>query len=162
MAKLTPYAVFHATEGGKETYFRVYRPMELLEVAAGAVAHDAIRKDASRLEFRDYYADTELCSKEDFDRAVSERLDNAGTVSGAFDIDFDRGEYSALHIMDGWKAFRMEDVREAMRKVSEIDGLDRDEMYRMLTDELYGKELRYDPPAPDFSAPPAAGHDESR
>lgn len=153
MTNQTSYAVFHASEDGENTYFRVNRPLELLEAATGTVAHDAMKEDTPRLEFWDFYADTEPCSKEDFDRAVSERLENTGTVSGAFEIDFDRGEFSALHVMDGWKTFRMEDVRKAMRKVAKIDGLDRDEMHRVLTDQLYGKELQYNSPAPNFSAP---------
>ena len=145
--KTTSRAVFHVTERGKGVYFRVDRPLELLDAAAGVCAHNTMKKDAPRLRFQDYYAGAEPCAKDDFDRAVTERMDNTGAVSGAFEIDFDRGEFSALHIMDGWKTFRMEEVCRAMQKVAELDGLDRDEMYRVLADQLDGKELQYDPTA---------------
>ena len=105
MAKPTPYAVFHAIEGGKHAYLRVNQPLELPEAATGACAYDMLKKDTPGLEFQDLYTNAEPCAKADFDEAVSERLENAGTVSGAFEIDFDRSEFSALHIMDGWKTF---------------------------------------------------------
>ena len=102
--KQTPRAMFHVNERGEEVYFQVTRPLELLDAAAGVCAYNAMKKESPRLRFQDYYAGAEPCAKSDFDQAVSERLDNTGVVSGAFEIDFDRGEFSALHIMDGWKA----------------------------------------------------------
>lgn len=157
------YAVFHVTEGGGELYYRVNRPLELLDAAAGACAHITARGQSPELRFRDYYQTTVAISKGEFDDAVTARMGNTGAVSGAFEIDFDRGEFSAFHIMDGWKTFRMEDVCNAMRQVAEVNGLDRDEMFRTLTDQLNGKELRYDPlPGPIFSVLHVTSHGESR
>ena len=127
--KRTPFALFHVIEHGEEAYFRVNRPLELLDAAAGTCAHDTLKRNAPRLRFRDYYAGAEPCLKNDFDCAVSERLENAGIVAGAFEIGFDRNEFSALHIMDGWKTFRMEDVRKATERVAEADGMNREELY---------------------------------
>ena len=157
------YAVFHMTEGGGELYYRVNRPLELLDAVAGACAHITARGQSPELRFCDYYQSAVAISKGAFDDAVTARMNNTGAVSGAFEIDFDRGEFSAFHIMDGWKTFRMEDVCNAMRKVAEIEGLDRDEMFRTLTDQLNGKELRYDPlPGPIFSVLHVTSHGESR
>ena len=141
--KQAPRAVFHVNEHGEDAYFRVNRPLELLDAALDVCVHNAIKKDSPHLRFKDYYAGAKPCAESDFDRAVSERLENTGTVSGAFEIDFDRGEFSALHIMDGWKSFRMEDVGRAMQKVAETGGLDRDKLYRVLMGQLDGKELRH-------------------
>ena len=50
-----------------------------------------------------------------------------------------------------------------MRQVAEVNGLDRDEMFRTLTDQLNGKELRYAPlPGPIFSVLHVTSHGESR
>ena len=42
---------------------------------------------------------------------MSERLNNTGRVVGAYDIDLDSGDMEAVNIMDGWKRFRIRDVR---------------------------------------------------
>lgn len=157
------FAVFHVTEGGDKLYYRVNRPLELLDAAAAACAHITARGQSPELRFRDYYQSAMAISKGEFDDAVTARMNNTGAVSGAFEIDFDRGEFSAFHIMDGWKTFRMEDVCKAMKKVAEINDLNRDEMFRVLTDQLGGKELRYDPlPGPIFSVLHVTSHGESR
>ncbi len=41
-------------------------------------------------------------------------MENTGKVPGVFDIDFDKREFSAVHIMDGWKTFAMDDVSAAV------------------------------------------------
>ena len=140
-----PYSVFHATERGEEVYLRVNRPLELLDAAASACIHLEMQQISKQLSYRDYFTASEEISPSEFDAAVTERMENTGIVAGAFRLDFDHGEFSAVHIMDGWKTFQMEDVCKAMKKVGEIDGLDRDEMLRVLTAQLEGRDLSYNP-----------------
>ena len=42
--KQTPSAVFHVNERGGDVYFRVNRPLELLDAAAGVCAHNAMKR----------------------------------------------------------------------------------------------------------------------
>lgn len=157
------YAVFHATERGEEMFLRVNRPLELLDAAASVCIHNDMKKILPQLSYREFYSPVDEITKTEFKTAVAERMENTGIVTGAFQMDFDQGEFSALHIMEGWKTFRMEDVCKAMQKVSEIKGLDRDEMFRTLTEQLNGKEMRYDPqPAPAFAVLHVTSRGESR
>ena len=157
------YAVFHATERGEEMYLRVNRPLELLDAAASVCIHNDMKKILPQLSYREFYSPVDEITKTEFETAVAKRMENTGIVTGAFQMDFDLGEFSALHIMDGWKTFRMEDVCKAMKKVSEVKGLDRDEMFRTLTEQLDGKEMRYAPqPAPSFSVLHVTSRGESR
>ena len=39
---------------------------------------------------------------------------NLGKVTGMVEINFDKGLFSALHIMDGWQCFRLKDVSSAV------------------------------------------------
>ena len=156
-------AVFHVREHDDEVYLRVDRPMELLDAVASAVAHLELKKLTPESLYRENCKGAEEITKADFDAAVSERMENTGVVTGAFRLDFDKGEFTALHIMDGWKTFRMEDVCSAMRKVVETEGFDRDEMFRTLTEQLDGKELRYNPvPTPTCSVLHVTSCGESR
>ena len=38
------------------------------------------------------------------------RTENAGQISGVFDIQLDQGLFSAVNIHSGWHSYRMEDV----------------------------------------------------
>lgn len=37
-------------------------------------------------------------------------METIGKVTGVFDLDFDKREFSAVHIMDGWTTWAMRDV----------------------------------------------------
>ena len=41
-------------------------------------------------------------------------MENTGEVSGVFELDFDARTFSALNIMDGWKAYAMDDMAAEM------------------------------------------------
>ena len=107
------FAVFHVTEGGSSTHFVVEERMELLQAANRL--RDYIRRpdESSPARFTGMFSRGEKISREQFDAYVTERLDNTGRVTGAFDIDLDSGTFEALHIMDGWQCFRIQDVSTA-------------------------------------------------
>lgn len=42
------------------------------------------------------------------------RMENTGKVTGAFELDFDKREFSAVNVMDGWQTFAMGDVSKAV------------------------------------------------
>ena len=48
---------------------------------------------------------------------------NTGKVTGAFELDFDKREFSAVNIMDGWKTFAMGDVSAAAYHAFRKEGL---------------------------------------
>lgn len=41
-------------------------------------------------------------------------MENTGKVRGVFDVNFDKREFSAVNIMDGWQTWAMHDVSVAV------------------------------------------------
>ena len=80
-------------------------------------------------------------SAEQFGQYVSERMENTGRVTGAFDIDLDKGEFTALHIMDGWKTFRVKDVTTAAYHAMRKEQLPEERRLWIFLDRLQGREL---------------------
>lgn len=107
------FAVFHVTEGGSSAYFVAEENLEMLQVAARLRSY--VRKPPEKYptRFTGIFSRGGKISREQFDVFVAERLDNTGRVTGAFDIDLDAGRFDALHIMDGWQCFRIQDVSTA-------------------------------------------------
>ena len=68
-------------------------------------------------------------------------MENTGRVTGAFDIDLDKGIIDALNIMDGWECFRIKDVSTAAYFASKRSDASMDERWRVFLDHLSGKQL---------------------
>ena len=103
------FAVFHVTQDDEDEYFLNEGRMEFLHAAYKL----RIFMKSGGLKFADDIPNRCAISAAQFDQYVSERMENTGRVTGAFDVDLDAGEFSALHIMDGWKTFRVNDVTSA-------------------------------------------------
>ena len=81
---------------------------------------------------------------EQYDAYVQERLENTGRVVGAYDIDLDKGRFHALHIMDGWKCFRIQDVSSAAYFAMKKNGVHQEERWKVFLDRLDGKQITQD------------------
>ena len=104
------FAVFHVTENHHSTYFVAEENLEMLQVANRLRSYIRKPPENSPTKFTGMFTRGQKISMEQYDEYVAERLDNTGRVVGAFDIDLDKGHFNALHIMDGWKCFRIQDV----------------------------------------------------
>ena len=135
------YAVFHVRENGVEEYFRLDQNYELLQTARDLRRYLRQELNVSVKSFADLYSKREGITPEEFDRMVGVRLENTGKVTGAFEIDFDKREFSAVHIMDGWKTFAIGDVSVAAYHAFRKEGLNTDGRYRILMDKLDGREI---------------------
>ena len=69
------------------------------------------------------------------------RMENTGKVRGVFDVNFDKREFSAVHIMDGWQTWAMRDVSVASYHATRSYFASADEQWRKLLDHLKGKEI---------------------
>ena len=68
-------------------------------------------------------------------------MENTGKVRGVFDINFDKREFSAVHIMDGWQTWAMRDVSVAAYHATRSQFASSDDQWRKLLDHLSGKEI---------------------
>ena len=89
----------------------------------------------------------EKITQEQFNAAAAERMENAGGIAGAYELDFDARTFSALNIMDGWKVYAMQDVADAAEQAFQEAEISEDARWRVFLDRLEGKEMTYEPPA---------------
>lgn len=116
------YAAFHIREHRQDRIFSTENGEEFLDTAfllSRYLQQDAaeVRKDFSQF----FYNSTDIMRKQ-FDEFCVLRMENAGQVAGAFEIDLDAGWCSALNIADGWVTFRIKDVADAVLEASKIPG----------------------------------------
>ena len=68
-------------------------------------------------------------------------MENTGKVRGVFDLNFDKREFSAVHIMNGWQTWAMRDVSVAVYHATRSQFASSDDQWRKLLDHLSGKEI---------------------
>jgi len=68
-------------------------------------------------------------------------MENTGKVRGVFDVNFDKREFSAVHIMDGWQTWAMRDVSVAAYHATRSQFASSDDQWRKLLEHLSGKEI---------------------
>ena len=135
------FAVFHVREGGAEEWFSVEDRLEFLH-AANHLRNFLHRHGASQgRTFSERFSQRAPLSQQEYASCVSERLENTGRVTGAFEIDLDRGNCSALSIMDGWKAYPIKDVCAAAFQAYRKGHATEQERWQKFLDRLDGREL---------------------
>ena len=135
------YAVFCVKDHEQESYLQVERRLELLDAAR--LLRMYLRQERGASEFRQMLHAAEDITKDAFHDRIQERMENTGKVTGAFELDFERQEFSALHIMDGWKTYTMKDVSAAAYHADRKQYVSTDDRWARLLEKLDGKELAY-------------------
>ena len=135
------FAVFHVTEGRSSTYFVAEENLEMLQVAARLRSYIRKPPENNPARFTGMFSRGEKISLEQYNAYVQERLNNTGRVTGAFNIDLDNGRFNALHIMDGWQCFRIQDVSSAVYFANKKSGVRQEERWKVFLDRLDGKQL---------------------
>ena len=134
-------AGFHITENCAEVYLQNESGIEFLQLARRL--HDYLRQ-GQRLPARSFFEATDGCkeiSHEAFDALAKRRMENTDEVGGLFELDFDARTFSALHIMDGWKVYAMQDVADAAEQAFQEAEISEDARWRVFLDRLDGQEL---------------------
>jgi len=134
-------AVFRVVENGTEQCFQTEHNLELLDAARLLRDYLEHWKSLNTKTFTEMFPAWEQISTEEFHRQAAVRMENTGEVAGAFDLDFDKREFSAVNIMDGWKTFAMGDVCAAADCAFREEGVGRDEQWNRLLDNLEKKEI---------------------
>ena len=135
------FAVLHVTENQNSTYFVAEENLEMLQVSVRLRNYIRKHPEKSPTQFTGMFSRGEKISLEQYNAYVLERLENTGRVTGAFDIDLDKGRFDALHIMDGWQCFRIQDVSTAAYFAMKKSGAHQEERWKVFLDRLDGKQL---------------------
>lgn len=134
------YAAYHVMENGQEWYYKTTPGEELLGTAR------MLRKylkgtDRSTGKFISLYSQAQPITPEEYRHLIHLRMENTGKVTGVFDLDFDKREFSAVHTIEGWKTWAMQDVSTAVYHATRSQFASVDDKWRKLLDHLNGKEI---------------------
>ena len=135
------YAAYHVTERGQEWYFKTSPGEELLDAAVKLRGYVTAEKGSAPNLFIKLFADGQPITAEEYNVLTALRMENTGKVRGVFDLNFDKREFSAVHIMDGWRTWAMRDVSAAVYHATRSQFASSDDKWRKLLDHLSGKEI---------------------
>ena len=133
-------AAYRVTENGQTWYFTTSPGEELLD-AAQALRKYCMDTEHSTGKFISLYSQAQPITPEGYQRMILLRMENTGKVAGVFDLDFDKREFSAVHIMDGWTTWAMRDVIPSIYQATSSRFATADEQLRKLLELLDGMEL---------------------
>ena len=135
------YAAYHVTERGQEWYFKTSPGEELLVACKKLRGYVTAEKGTAPDKFIGMFFGGQPITAKEFDALTALRMENTGKVRGVFDVNFDKREFSAVHIMDGWQTWAMRDVSAAVYHATRSQFESSDDQWRKLLDHLSGKEI---------------------
>lgn len=112
------YAAYHVVENGKEWYYKTTPGEELLG-AARMLRKYLKGTDRSTSKFISLYSQAQPITPEEYQHLIHLRMENTGKVTGVFDLNFDKREFSAVHTIEGWKTWAMQDVSTAVYRATQ-------------------------------------------
>ena len=135
------YAAYHVTEHGQEWYFKTSPGEELLAVGKKLRSYITSEKVTVPDLFIKMFAGGRPITAEEYNALTAVRMENTGKIRGVFDVNFDKREFSAVHIMDGWQTWAMRDVSVAVYHATRSQFASGDDKWRKLLNHLKGKEI---------------------
>ncbi len=135
------YAAYHVTECGQEWYFKTSPGEELLAVGKKLRGYVTKGNGVAPDKFIGMFFGGQPITAKEFDALTAPRMENTGKVRGVFDVNFDKREFSAVHIIDGWQTWAMRDVSVAVYHATRLQFASGDDKWRKLLDHLNGKEI---------------------
>ena len=134
------WSAYRVLENGEEWCFKVAPGEELLNAAERLNRYLKESPDTG-IKFIRLFSCGTLLTSEEYQQMIAERMENTGKVRGVFELDFDKREFSAVHIMDGWRTWAMRDVSAAVYHATRSQFASSDDKWRKLLDHLSGKEI---------------------
>ena len=135
------YAAYHVTERGQEWYFKTSLGEELLAVGKKLRGYLTKGSGVAPDKFIGMFFGGQPITAKEFDALTAVRMENTGKVRGVFDVNFDKREFSAVHIMDGWRTWAMRDVSPSVYHATRSHFASADEQLSKLLELLDGKEV---------------------
>ncbi len=135
------YAAYHVTERGQEWYFKTSPGEELLDTCKKLRSYITTDESAAPDLFIKMFAGGQPITAEEYDALTVLRMQNTGKNRGVFDLNFDKREFSAVHIVDGWWTWAMRDVSVAAYHATRSSFAPAKEQWSKLLDHLSGKEI---------------------
>ena len=135
------WSAYRVLENGEEWCFKVAPGEELLDAAEKLRGYVTAEKGTVPDLFIKMFADGRHITAQEYNALTALRMENTGKVRGVFDVNFDKREFSAVHIMDGWRTWAMLDMSAAVYHATRSQFASSDDKWRKLLDHLSGKEI---------------------
>ena len=135
------YAAYHVTERGQEWYFKTSLGEELLAVGKKLRGYLTKGNGVAPDKFIGMFFGGQPITVEEYNTLTALRMENTGKVRGVFDVNFDKREFSAVHIMDGWRTWAMRDVSPSVYHATRSRFASADEQLSKLLELLDGMEI---------------------
>ena len=135
------YAAYHVTECGQEWYFKTSPGEELLAVGKKLRGYVTKGSGVAPDKFIGMFFGGQPITAKEFDALTALRMENTGKVRGVFDVNFDKREFSAVHTIEGWKTWAMQDVATAVYRATQRQLVSGDVMLQKLLECLNGKGI---------------------
>ena len=135
------YAAYHVMERGQEWYFKTSLGEELLAVGKKLRGYLTKGSGVAPDKFIGMFFGGQPITVEEYNALTALRMENTGKVRGVFDVNFDKREFSAVHIMDGWRTWAMRDVSPSVYLATRSRFASADEQLSKLLELLDGMEI---------------------
>lgn len=142
------WAAYRIMEGGELCCCKTRQADELLDAARRLMQYLSGPEELRPQRFADTIPQKQEITPDDFDQFDLLRTENAGQISGVFDVQLDQGLFSAVNIHSGWHSYRMEDVYGAACYAFRKQDLSTEQRWEWLLNQLDGKELTPDSEPP--------------
>ncbi len=133
------FSAFRVTENGVTEHFRMDRPVGLLETAR--YVRTTLRQEPGPHPFREMFRRPEGITAEEFDTMAAARSAQSCKVAAAFDINFDRMEFSTVHPFTGWATYKLNDVSTAVWYAERCGSYEWAVRQARLVEKLAGREI---------------------
>ena len=133
------FSAFRVTENGVTEHFRMDRPVGLLETAR--CVRTTLRQEPGPRPFREMFHRPESITAEEFDTMAAARSAQSCKVAAAFDINFDRMEFSTVHPFTGWATYKLNDVSTAVWHAERCGSYEWAVRQARLVEKLAGREI---------------------
>ena len=133
------FSAFRVTENGVTEHFRMDRPVGLLETAR--CVRTTLRQEPGPRPFREMFHRPESITAEEFDTMAAARSAQSCKVAAAFDIDFDRMEFSTVRPFTGWATYKLNDVSTAVWYAERCGSYEWAVRQARLVEKLAGREI---------------------
>ena len=133
------FSAFRVTENGVTEHFRMDRPFGLLETAR--CVRTTLRQEPGPHPFREMFRRPESITAEEFDAMAAARSAQSCKVAAAFDINFDRMEFSTVRPFTGWATYKLNDVSTAVWYAERCGSYEWAVRQARLVEKLAGREI---------------------
>ena len=133
------FSAFRVTENGVTEHFRMDRPFGLLETAR--CVRTTLRQEPGPHPFREMFRRPESITAEEFDAMAAARSAQSCKVAAAFDINFDRMEFSTVRPFTGWATYKLNDVSTAVWHAERCGSYEWAVRQARLVEKLAGREI---------------------